>query len=142
MSLHAALGKLGQTSMPRVLDKIKNGDIRVLSAGADAADDQGFPDPSFSPLTTYRIPCVWEVPSQNRRDADEQAVAGKPEGFLRFSITIPKYFQGEAVAIGTKDRIELAQSVGSSDYVILEITAVINDSNVVWVVLAMEIDAQ
>ena len=61
---------LGEEVMPLVIDAVSNGECRILTFDVDEAiDDQGFPNPSFTPRTEYFIPCVWEVRSDNRYDA-------------------------------------------------------------------------
>lgn len=142
MSLQAVFDKLGQTILPKVIDKVSNGECRVLRYDQpDSGDAQGFPTQAYTERTAYFIPCVWEIRSSSASDDDEESVASQVRGVLKYKITIPRRFSNAAVEINSADRIELKQSVGGSVSATLEVVGPINVSNVVWEANCIDVDA-
>jgi hypothetical protein len=141
-SLAAVFAQLGSVVMPQVLDAVANGECRMLArASGSPTDSRGFPNPTFQARTEAFIPCVWKIRSANAPDADEEMVAGQVKGVLKYKITVPRVFAGSPVVVLTADRLELKQTVGGAVSATLEIVGPVNVSNVVWEVIAIDIDA-
>lgn len=138
MSLATVFEELGSEVMPDVIDAVSNGECRILASNVDdATDDSGFPDPSTTPRTTPFIPCVWKT---REFYPGEQQVAAQTRGVLRYKITVPRVFADDPVEAKTADLIELKTTVGGDVAVTLKIVSPINNSNVVWEMIAIDVD--
>ncbi|CAN5508464.1 hypothetical protein BH10ACI2_BH10ACI2_04300 [soil metagenome] len=153
MSLSEVFIELGEDVMPEVLEEVANGEFRVLTArivaeldvnGASIpiVDDQGYPSPTTEEQTAQFIPCMWEIASDSMRDADEANVASQTRGVIRYRITAPQKWKGSAVEVKMADTIELKQRIEwNFDPITLLVTAPKNISNVVWEIIAVDVQS-
>lgn len=145
MSLADVFIELGRDVMPDVLAEVANGEMRVLAttpSTAAATDDSFFFAPTVEPSVFKFLPCLWEVNTQNSRDADERLVAAQVRGLARYRLTVPRRWQGFDIDIRTDDVIELKQVPGHNESAItLTVLAPVNVSNVVWEIIAIDTNA-
>lgn len=114
-----------------MLGALKNGEVRFLrKADATLTDDQGFPSSGYVPRTTEFFPCVWTA-----KAIDEKEVAGQTRALAGYEIQV----SGSA-EVHPSDRVELRFKLGSSETETLEIAARVNESNVTWRIVAVDIE--
>lgn len=142
MALNEALIRLGAKKFPRIIKKIRNGEIRVVAstvATANQTDDHGFPAPETVNRTYKYIPCVWEVNTQNTQDANEQNVAGQTRGVVKYRLIVPLKWEDRDVDVHTDDLIELKQVLGhNQSWITLKVVTPVNVSNVHWQITAID----
>lgn len=140
MALYQALNRLGQNKFPRIIARVKNGECQFHKQQTDnVTDDQGFPAPVVEERRSDFIPCVWEVRGNTETDAREQIVGSQTTPFVRYKLTVPMRYADAAVEVDASDIVYLRTTVGSLTPIRLEVTGVINVSNVHWLVNATEV---
>jgi hypothetical protein len=124
---------------------MQNGECRLLSLPADAeTDEQGFLDNQYSARSSSFLPCVWnyKAASSSGSGGEEEILSGAVRGTHFYEISVPMTHDGEAVLALNSDRIELKQKIGAAGITTLEIIALNNQSNVAWLIYALDTDAE
>lgn len=136
----AFLQSLVKANLPTLSGITVNGECQFhKQQTTNVIDDQGFPAPVVEERTADFVPCVWEVRGNTETDAREQVAASQMTPFVRYKLTVARRAGGADVEVDPSDIVYLKRSVGGTDKIRLEITGVINVSNVHWLINATEV---
>jgi hypothetical protein len=137
----AALDSKLRGAVPALIERINNGECRLMAQPLDGATDaQGYPNPTYSARTEAFLPCVWVTVSDAERGASEFNVAAAVRALIGYKVTVAAEVGGVPVASAASDRLELKRTIGG-DAITLEVLAVLPNSNFSLTILAKDIDA-
>lgn len=120
---------------------VNNGECRFLGVGeGEAVDGQGFPDLERAARKEDFWPCSWSIKSDAEASASERIIGDQPLALFEYVITVHKIIDDDPVVARVDDLLEFRETPGG-ETLMLQITAVVNQSNVAWAIHAVNTNA-
>jgi len=133
------LEHLVRANLPVLSSITANGECQFHQQQTEnVTDEQGFPAPVIERRTSEFMPCVWEVQGNTERNAHEQVIGAQTTPVTRYRLTVAKTYANDPVTVTQSDVVFLRRQIGSDEVLRLEITGVINVSNMHWLINATE----